>query len=162
MRFPHIMLCIAAIAATMASCNSSKKVLYMQDAQVNVSQQIENMRQITLQPGDKITIVVTCKEPELAQMFNLVESSTRIGQVNYTSNYISAYTVDNDGDIEFPVLGKVHVAGLTRVDVAAAIRERLESEDLLKDPVVTVEFANLHVSVIGDVLRPATYTITEA
>ena len=161
MRFPHIMLCIAAIAATMASCNSSKKVLYMQDAQVNVSQQIENMRQITLQPGDKITIVVTCKEPELAQMFNLVESSTRIGQVNYTSNYISAYTVDNDGDIEFPVLGKVHVAGLTRVDVAAAIRERLESEDLLKDPVVTVEFANLHVSVIGDVLRPATYTITD-
>ena len=121
MRFPHIMLCIAAIAATMASCNSSKKVLYMQDAQVNVSQQIENMRQITLQPGDKITIVVTCKEPELAQMFNLVESSTRIGQVNYTSNYISAYTVDNDGDIEFPVLGKVHVAGLTRVDVAAAM-----------------------------------------
>lgn len=159
MKFTH-MLCITAVAAAMASCNSSKNVLYMQDANVNVPETITNMQQITVQPGDKLTIMVSCKDPELAQMFNLVETNTRIGQQKSYTNYVSAYSVNEVGDINFPVLGEVHVAGLTRTGIAELLCHRLESEDLLKDPVVTVEFANLRVSVIGDVKSPSTYEIT--
>lgn len=154
------MLCIAVIAASVASCNSSKKVLYMQDASVNVPERITNYNEIKVQPGDKITIMVSCKDPDLAQMFNLVETNTRIGQQKSYNNYVSAYTVDNYGDINFPVVGAIHVAGLTRTGIAELITKRLKDDDLLKDPVVTVEFANLHISVIGDVLHPATYNIT--
>lgn len=159
MKFTHI-ICITAIAAAMVSCNSSKKVLYMQDAVVSVPETITNMKQITVQPGDKLTIMVSCKDPELAQMFNLVETNTRIGQQRAYTNYVSAYSVNENGDINFPVLGDVHVAGLTRTGIAELLCDRLESENLLKDPVVTVEFANLRVSVIGDVKSPSTYEIT--
>ncbi|MBJ2184750.1 MAG: polysaccharide biosynthesis/export family protein [Muribaculaceae bacterium] len=153
-------LCVAAIAISLASCNSSKKVLYMQDATVNVPERIVNLNEIKVQPGDKITIMVSCKDPELAQMFNLVETNTRIGQQRSSTNYVSAYSVDEFGDINFPVLGSVHVAGLTRTGIADLLTKRLESENLLKNPVVTVEFANLRVSVFGDVAKPATYAIT--
>lgn len=153
-------LCVAAIAISLASCNSSKKVLYMQDATVNVPERIANLNEIKVQPGDKITIMVSCKDPELAQMFNLVETNTRIGQQRSSTNYVSAYSVDEFGDINFPVLGSVHVAGLTRTGIADLLTKRLESENLLKNPVVTVEFANLRVSVFGDVAKPATYAIT--
>lgn len=104
--------------------------------------------------------MVSCKDPELAQMFNLVETNTRIGQQRSSTNYVSAYSVDEFGDINFPVLGSVHVAGLTRTGIADLLTKRLESENLLKNPVVTVEFANLRVSVFGDVAKPATYAIT--
>lgn len=140
-------LCVAAIAISLASCNSSKKVLYMQDATVNVPERIVNLNEIKVQPGDKITIMVSCKDPELAQMFNLVETNTRIGQQRSSTNYVSAYSVDEFGDINFPVLGSVHVAGLTRTGIADLLTKRLESENLLKNPVVTVEFANLRVGV---------------
>ena len=153
-------LCVAAIAISLASCNSSKKVLYMQDATVNVPERIVNLNEIKVQPGDKITIMVSCKDPELAQMFNLVETNTRIGQQRSSTNYVSAYSVDEFGDINFPVLGSVHVAGLTRTGIADLLTKRLEAENLLKNPVVTVEFANLRVSVFGDVAKPATYAIT--
>ena len=153
-------LCVAAIAISLASCNSSKKVLYMQDATVNVPERIVNLNEIKVQPGDKITIMVSCKDPERAQMFNLVETNTRIGQQRSSTNYVSAYSVDEFGDINFPVLGSVHVAGLTRTGIADLLTKRLESENLLKNPVVTVEFANLRVSVFGDVAKPATYAIT--
>lgn len=132
----------------------------MQDATVNVPERIVNLNEIKVQPGDKITIMVSCKDPELAQMFNLVETNTRIGQQRSSTNYVSAYSVDEFGDINFPVLGSVHVAGLTRTGIADLLTKRLESENLLKNPVVTVEFANLRVSVFGDVAKPATYAIT--
>lgn len=159
MKLSHI-LCIAAVAGSIVSCNSSKKVLYMQDAVVNAPEQIANLNEITLKPNDKITIVVSCKDPELAALFNLMETASRTGQRSSFTNYLSAYTVDEQGNIYFPVLGELHVEGLSRLGVAKLVTERLIQENLIKDPIVTVEFANLHVSVIGDVARPGTYEIS--
>ncbi|MCH5326683.1 MAG: polysaccharide biosynthesis/export family protein, partial [Duncaniella sp.] len=65
-------------------------------------------------------------------------------------------TVDNDGDIDFPTLGKLHVAGLNRWGVAQMIKDELRSRELLRDAVVTVEFMNFKISVIGEVSRPGT------
>ena len=72
----------------------------------------------------------------------------------------SAYTIDSEGNIDFPVLGKLHVAGLTKQEVATLVKQRLVDSDQVKNPVVTVEFANLAFSVLGEVSSPGKYAIT--
>ena len=67
---------------------------------------------------------------------------------------VSLYTVSPEGNIQFPVLGSIHVAGMTRSEVAALIKGEILGRDLVKDPTVTVEFANVGVSVLGEVNSP--------
>ena len=70
------------------------------------------------------------------------------------------YLVDTNGEIDFPILGKMHVAGLTRLQLTELIKQRLTEEDLIKDPVVTVQFLNYKVSVMGEVNRPGSFNIS--
>ena len=72
---------------------------------------------------------------------------------------MSGYTINKDGNIDFPVLGHIHVAGMTREEIASYIKEELVSKNLVKDPVVTVEFMNLTVSVLGEVATPGRFNI---
>ena len=74
-------------------------------------------------------------------------------------NQILPYTVDKDGEIDFPVLGKVKVAGLTRAETAEHIKNLLIASNQIKDPVVTVDFMNLGFSALGEVSRPGRYRI---
>ena len=108
------------------------------------------------------------QDPALSNLFNLVttqnrlgqstSSTTTIGQASNSGNgQVSYYTVDSKGDIMFPVVGVIHIAGLTREQVAAKIMEELVSRDLVKDPIVTVEFANAGVSIIGEVAHPGRF-----
>ena len=94
-------------------------------------------------------------------LFNLPIISRQIGTTSGTSNSqgISGYTINKDGDIDFPVLGHIHVAGMTRAEIASYIKEELVSKNLVKDPVVTVEFMNLTVSVLGEVANPGRFNI---
>ena len=93
--------------------------------------------------------------------FNLPIISRQIGTRSGTSNNqgISGYTINKDGDIDFPVLGHIHVAGMTREEIASYIKKELISKNLVKDPVVTVEFMNLTVSVLGEVANPGRFNI---
>ena len=93
-------------------------------------------------------------------LFNLPIISRQIGTTSGTSNSqgISGYTINKDGDIDFPVLGHIHVAGMTREEIASYIKEELVSKNLVKDPVVTVEFMNLTVSVLGEVANPVRFS----
>ena len=79
-------------------------------------------------------------------LFNLVKSTTGGTSTNSTL----AYTVDEKGEIDFPVLGAVKVQGLTRIEVAQTIKNRLITENLCKDPVVTVTFYEMNFSVLGN------------
>lgn len=129
--------------------------------------QIENVVQtdIRVQPDDKLSIVVSSKDGKLSDIFNLPIVSHRVGGgedlgIN-TSQYVSYYTVDPDGDIDFPVLGKIHIGGMRRNEVASYIKNRLTKEDLLKDPVVTMEYMNTVISVLGEVTAPGQFTINK-
>lgn len=146
-----------------SSCSSPKNIAYMQNAVYGQEEVILNLNEIKIQPQDKLSIVVSCKEPELARLFNLVQANNRIGQENslqQSDGRVSVYTVDSNGNIEFPILGKVHIAGLTRQEICEKIASELINGKWVSDPVVSVEYANLHFSVVGEVNNPGTYAIS--
>lgn len=150
---------LAAFAAALAfSCSTPEKIAYFQDAdQYGLSLDVHE-NHIRLRPEDKISIVINTSNDELTSLFNLPYISQRIGGSTYSSA-VSGYTVDAEGNIDFPVLGKLHVAGLTRAETAAYIKQQLIDQDQAKNPVVTVEFMNLTVAVMGEVSRPGRYAI---
>lgn len=161
---PYIFL-IAIIC--ICSCSTPKNVAYFQNAEAIRGMTLQNEQPFRLRPKDKINIVVSSTDPMLVQQFNLTSSSssmrplgsnlspqTSIGNITSGPSQILAYTVDEQGDIDFPVLGKIAVEGKTRQEVAAHLRSRLIERDLVKDPIVIVEYVNLAVNVLGEVNRP--------
>lgn len=151
---------VISMILLLASCTSTKEIAYFQDSEHGRSASVAQ-KQITLRPEDKITILVNTRNQELTNMFNLPYVSRQLGtQTNYGQTQgVSCYTVDNEGNIDFPQLGKVHIAGMTRNMVAETIKSKLVGANLVKDPIVTVEFANLTFSVLGEVKNPNRYPI---
>ena len=148
------------VSVMLFSCSTPKNISYLQNMPDEAV--FDDVNQvIRLQPGDKISIVVKSKDPLLSELFNLSVTSYRVGSTSNSSysQYISCYSVTSDGSIDFPVLGKVSVTGMTRQQITEMIKQRLVAENLVKDPVVTVEFENLHFSVMGEVSRPGQYNI---
>lgn len=154
---------VCAALLLLGSCATPRKVSYLQD--VGSSVRKENIPQVsvTVQPEDKISIVVNSQNPELADMFNLPVMTHRIGQpMNSNYNYnqqVSSYTVDSNGNIDFPVLGEIRVAGLGREKIASYVKNELVRKNLVRDAVVIVEFMNMGVSVMGEVNRPGRFNI---
>lgn len=153
---------VALIA--LAGCKSPTDVSYFQDAQENVAMQIAQISDIRIQPQDKLSIIVNSRDATLADLFNLPLYSRRVGnnitQASGTSS-VSLYTVDNDGTIDFPVLGRIKIQGLNRQEIANTIKNRLVSENLCNDAIVTVEFANMYIDVLGEVKNPGRFQLTQ-
>lgn len=146
-----------------SSCSSPENIAYMQNTVYGQEDVIANLSEIKIQPHDQLTIVVSCKEPELVQLFNLVQVNKQVGQTGRQSqgNNVSAYTVNGNGDINFPVLGRIHIAGLNRDQISGKIAKALTDGKWIADPMVSVEFANLHFSIVGEVASPGTYAIAD-
>lgn len=150
--------------AFFSSCASVEKIAYFQDLEPGVAGQTTAPLEIRVHPNDKISIVVNSRDADLSNLFNLPIVSHRIGRtteqsLNIGSQQISGYTVDEQGYIDFPVVGRIRIGGLTRSEIAAHIKHTLITEDLIKDPVVTVEFMNLGISVLGEVNNPGRFAI---
>lgn len=153
-------LCVAIL--TLASCGSAKDIAYFQNKVINSPESIDKHAGIVIQPKDMLSIVVSSRNPELVTMFNLPVISYQAGSEIVSGGgqqRLMGYVVDNAGNIDFPVLGVLHVAGLTRWELSKFIKKRLLDDGLLSDAVVTVEFMNFKVSVIGEVNRPGTFSI---
>ena len=157
---------LLGIISWFGSCSAPKNVAYFQNAEAIRGMALQSEQPFRLRPKDKINIVVNSTDPMLVQQFNLTSVSgnmrslgtTLAPQTAYgatsTTGQILAYTVDEQGDIDFPVLGKIAVEGRTRQEVAAHLRQRLIDRDLVKDPIVIVEYVNLAVVVLGEVKYP--------
>lgn len=157
---------LLAVWATF-SCSAPSHVTYFQDLRPGESEQkVIAATEIKVRPGDKLSIIVNSRDPQLTQLFNLPYVGQQIGQGSVTANAtsgnsqgVSGYTVDEKGMIDFPVLGKIEIAGKNREEIAAFIKEELLAKNLVKDPVVTVEYMNLCISVLGEVTKPGRYSI---
>lgn len=164
-----IMLLLLPGMLLLSSCNASKNVVYFQDLTPGESEiALASSPAIKIGPEDKISIIVSCRDPQLAMLFNLPRVSMQIDQAVTTSSSgsstaqsqgVSGYTVDRNGEIDFPVLGKIKVAGMDREEIAAYIKSELLRQNLVKDPVVTVEYMNLCFSILGEVNQPGRFSI---
>lgn len=161
MRIRNILTMMTSVLL-LASCSSSKKVVYFQDLEPGQTEiPVAKEKEITVRPEDKITIIVNTRDPQLTNLFNLPVAHNSLGSSNTSSGsgQVTPYTVDALGEIDFPILGKLYVAGKTRSEIAEYVKSELVSKDLVKDPVVTVDFVNLFISVLGEVKEPGRHNI---
>lgn len=159
--------CLALLSISLLTgCNTPKNIAYFQDVTNGENLQPASAYDIRIKPDDKISIIVNTQDPALSSMFNLVQTQNRLtsfGKVGdltdggYGESKSSYYTVDSEGDIKFPILGNLHIAGMKRSELARYIEKRLINDDLVKDPVVTVEFINTGFSILGEVAKPGRY-----
>ena len=143
-----------------SSCKTPSNIEYFQDFSYN-PKTVVNLQDkvITVKPTDKLYIGVKSKDQQISQLFNLTGgNSSSSSNVSKDAYY---YTVDSKGNIDFPVLGTVHVANLSREQVAEKIKKALIDASLVKDPVVTVGLSNLHYSVMGEVNHPGQFAIED-
>lgn len=155
-------LLAACVLIVSASCsrNTYKKINYLQDIDTQTTVSVKENQGILVQPKDQISVVVSHRNPELAIMFNLPVANIMAGsESSQGQQRLQGYNVDSNGEIDFPVLGKIHVAGRNRWQVAELIKDEIQSRNLLKDPIVTVDFMNFKISVLGDVAHPGTFNI---
>ena len=165
---------ILMVAFTLASCQSYKRVPYVQSYEsltdmgykeivINEVNQQDTLYDARIQPKDLLSITVNTSDPQAAAPFNLtMQTSINVAQAN--STYVTSqptlqqYLVNNEGEIDFPVIGKLKIGGLTKTAAEKLVREQLRPY-LKETPIVTVRMSNYKISVIGEVNRPGTFTI---
>lgn len=155
------MACTLVAILSLSSCKTREKIVYLQDMSDTEEYPVIQKYEAVIKRDDKLSISVSCKNPELALAFNIPGtggytisadgSITASQQPNVDSKNKPGYTVDVNGDIDFPILGKLHVEGLTKNQLINLITTRLKEEELLKDPIVLVEFLNFKITVLGEV-----------
>lgn len=138
-----IVLALAAVSAV--SCVTNRKVAYLQDMQHETQIELEDKFEAVICPYDELDVVITSFDTELARPFNLRNANN----ANYNTNTGLAYLVDVYGDIELPVLGKIHAAGLTRLKLQEKIKDLLVTGGYISDPFVLVRFRSFKIFFLG-------------
>lgn len=162
--FKCILLSVAVVAAASCNPNTWKNINYLQDVEGNSAVEMAVNKGIIIQPQDQLSILVSSRNNSVAAQFNKVSAMTYVGSemsngVGGGQGRVTGYVVDNEGNIDFPQLGRLHVAGLNRWQLQDMITERLVQDGLLTDANVTVEFMNFKISVLGEVTGPGSYAI---
>ena len=152
----HLLLAISA--ALLSACTTPKNFNYFQD--LKDGDLITNTTDgtIRLYPKDMINIIVKSKDPGMAALFNKGLNTNMSGGQAAGAPYVTGYTIDPDGAIDFPVLGKITIGGMTRHEAVQTIQNKLREEQL-KDAIVTIEYLNLNYTVTGEVQRPGVFGI---
>lgn len=158
----RLLIGTALLGILLVSCSAQKRVWYLQDTQSFTPEQIAENGQIRIKPLDRLTIVVNSKDPELAVPFNSSTSFSSLSGTNTGStgsSSLQVLTVDEAGMLDMPVIGKIDAKGRTRSELGRLIAERIIAGGYINDPTVNVEFADLKISVIGEVMHPGQFDI---
>lgn len=152
-------LCLLAVVAVLAlsSCKNTQEIAYIHDAPRDTAMVMTGEFSNGIQVNDLLSIYVESETPESTIQFNQETNKIAMSNgspMNPGSSTVSGYLVNHDGDIIFPVLGKIHVLGLTHNELAALIEQQLISDGHITDPKVTIKLMNFRVCVLGDVSRP--------
>lgn len=144
---------LGLILLTITSCVSKKDIVYFQDNEVNQSQ-ISNTYKTIFKPNDLLEIIVSALDLDAVQPFNLSVSSTNSQNPSQQQSYL----INREGFIEFPILGKIKLGGLTRNKAITLIKSKL-SPDYVKNPSVNIKISNFSITVLGDVKNPGKFII---
>ena len=155
---------ILLAAGMLSSCTSYKNVPYLRGHEIvnNYGKSIP-LYDATIMPKDLLSITVNTSDPKAAAPFNLTVQSplnASLANINTTTQpTLQQYLVNNTGEIDFPVVGKIKVGGLTKNEAEDLIREKIQPY-LKETPIVTVRMANYKISVLGEVAHPGSFTVS--
>ena len=136
---------IALTSVLAVSCVTNRKIAYLQDMKHGTQIELENKFEAVISPYDQLDVIVTCFDTELARPFNL----RNMDNANYSTTSSLAYLVDQNGNLELPVLGTVHAAGLTRLDLQEKVKNLLIAGGYISDPYVFVRFRDFKIFFLG-------------
>lgn len=143
------------------SCKPRTELVYYQNIDSLASSEQSNSYEIKIQPDDLLLIIVSADDPETAIPFNLSTISIpSAGSVNAAQGQqtMQSYLVDADGSIDFPILGKLKVAGLSRTEVMYLLDSKIAK--YIKNPIINLRLMNFKISVQGEVTNPGTYSVS--
>ena len=149
------------VVAFLSSCVSPKQLAYFRpvtaESAEEINKYIEPQPEPRVKVNDALVIIVSALDPEAVAPYNLpnVAYATPTSSNIPTTPSFQYYTVDGNGDINFPVLGKLHVVDMTQSEVINMIYSKLSTQ--IVDPIVTMRFLNARVTVLGEVKNPGTY-----
>ena len=139
------------------SCASRKDLVYYQD--IDSVQMNNSTYQSLLQPDDLLTIIVRGENPEAVVAFNMPNISYNTNdQTGIETQRLFTYLIDNENTINFPVIGKIKLGGLSRVDAEKALVKEISKYVI--NPKIDLRILNYKITVQGEVNRPGTYPIT--
>ena len=163
MKHYSLMAILGVTVLLMSSCVSMKKIAYLQNSDNITSEDSDSLYDAHIMPKDALTITVSTTDPEAAAPFNMAVPTT-INMSNRSSTaqpVLQAYLVDNNGCIEFPVVGTLQVGGLTKSACEQLIQGKIKpylNEN--ESPIVTVRMSSYSVSVLGEVARPGSFQVS--
>lgn len=160
--YKHVLAFIAAMFI-FSACGSSEKVVYLDNAnQVNLEAS-KVLFDAKIMPKDVLSITVSTINPEAAKPFNLIVPTVVAGEIttSTTQPVMQSYLVNNDGTIDYPIIGVIKVGGLTKTECEAMILEKIrpylaESEK----PIVTVRMSSYSIAVLGEVKTPGSFPVS--
>lgn len=162
----HVAFIGLLVAILLSSCSSNKKFVYLADMEMGEKYPFDTKHEAIVHRDDRLSITVNCKNPELAIPFNIQSGTVSVaadGSVKAASANAAlrekGYRVDSDGNINFPILGTLHVEGMTVSNLCEMIRKKIIDGNYIKDPLVSVEFLNFHYTVLGAVGGNGTYSV---
>lgn len=148
------------LTCMLLSCGSVKDIAYLQGGDSLFDKMaVSDTFEMKIRKDDILDIVVSCADPTLLTPFNINSVGYGIGYSGSTGAN-RGYLVEVDGTINFPLLGKIKVVGLSRRKLRELIQDGLKNGGYIKDPIVTVRFLNFRIMVLGEVARPGTFNIT--
>ena len=152
--YHFLILSIATVI--LSSCGSTKNVAYLQNSDYTDLSRSAYLYDARIMPKDILTITVNTVNPEASAPFNLFISS----EMNTGGGTLQTYLVDNNGCIEFPVVGTLEVGGLTKSGCEKLIHDKIQRYmNAEENPIVTVRMSNYKISVLGEVNRPGMFTV---
>ena len=141
------LLIISMLAITACACSPQKRIIYFQDLNENPAVKLADDNRIRIKPLDRLTVVVSSKDPELAAPFNATTSynslsSNPLGSTSINGiNSLQIRTVDENGNLYMPIIGEIHCAGKTRSELAEEISKKIIEGGYISDASVNIQFA---------------------
>ncbi len=151
-----VLLFIITLLTT--SCVSKKRIIYFQNNKIDQSK-VTNSYKTVFKPDDLLQISISALDLDAVKPFNLpaVTYATTTNSVVGTPQQQS-YLVDSEGFIDFPILGRLKIAGLPRIEAINLLKKKLDP-DYVKNPTINIRIANFTITILGDIKKPGTYTI---
>lgn len=148
-----------ALSAFLSSCSSEKEIVYLQNLEDVEMRKLTSKYEARIKKDDLLSIIVSGPDKQVVMPYNLTlnDMTNGGGYSNDPEKSTLSYLVDNNGEINFPILGKIKVEGMTRSDLVNYLTKEISKD--VKDPIVYVSFKNYKVTILGEVKNPGTYTL---